>query len=195
MHELERDRESSHLKPGDTLSLAGSVLGAPRPKVFGASVNTSLLAWDDATIHRILDVCPWVIESLRVRADELLTRAAIPLSTVARHMGQTFYRALITSCRVLMLPPGSVLMEAAAEVRSVNIAGVGVLELVKDGRPVESLKPGTVLFAEELRTGAPAPVQARAGVQGATILRTEAREFTRFLPHVPLLARVLGANR
>jgi hypothetical protein len=188
---FQRGLISHRINEGSSFSCSGSV---PEAMAHMAALqpNTWVVAWDRTTLETILDTCPWVLESLRTRADELLTLAAIPLGSVARYLGQGFVQSLVEASRVVVLSPGTLLFEPPTEVHALHIVGVGEIELVDGDGEVERAARGQVLFARELVKGAAAPKTARVGKNGATVLHAEAVALPRFLPHVPLLVRALS---
>lgn len=188
---FQRGLVSHRIDEGSSFSCTGSVPGA-MVQMAALQPNTWVVAWDRSMLESILDTCPWVLESLRDRADELLTLAAIPLGSVARYLGQAFVQSLVEASRVVVLAPGTLLFEPPTEVHALHIVGVGDIELVDGDGEVGRAARGQVLFARELVTGAAAPTTARVGKAGATVLHTEAVALSRFLPHVPLLVRALA---
>lgn len=188
---FQRGLISHRIHEGSSFSCSGSVPGA-LVHMAALQPNTWVVAWDRSTLESVLDTCPWVLESLRNRADELLTLAAIPLGSVARYLGQAFVQSLVEASRVVVLSPGTLLFEPPTEVHALHIVGVGEVELVDGEGEVERAARGQVLFARELVRGAAAPRTARVGKNGATVLHTEAVALPRFLPHVPLLVRALS---
>jgi CRP-like cAMP-binding protein len=184
--------ESHQAGVGDSLCFGGSIADSPRPAVLATTTTSVAVGWDRQTLSDILAVCPWVVPTLRARADQLATLAAIPLRRVARRMGQSFREDFVRASRVVAVPPGTVLFEQGMEVHALLVTGVGTVLRVDETGSIEAIDPGTLLFAGELVDGAVAPCQVRAGKRGATVLHTEAVELARFLPHVPWLDRVLS---
>ena len=187
-----RGGEALRTEVGDAICFEPSVRGLDRPKVLAQTAASVAIAWRGETLDQVLSVCPWIVASLRARADELVTLSAIPLRQVARRMSTTFRKEFLEASRILFMPPGAVLFEESMEVHSLIITGAGEVELVDHDGTVQHVHPGTLLFATELVEGAVTKQRARAGERGATVLHTEAVELARFLPHVPLLSRALS---
>jgi hypothetical protein len=186
--------ESFHAGVGDSLCFDGSVPDSPRPAVLATTAASVAIGWDHQTLSEILAVCPWVVATLRARADQMATLASIPLRRVARRMGRSFREDFVGASRVVVVPPGTVLFEQGMEVHALLVTGVGTVLRVGEAGSVEAVDPGTLLFGSELVDGAVAPCQVRVGKRGATVLHTEAVELARFLPHVPWLDRVLSES-
>ncbi len=184
--------ESLQAGVGDSLCFDGSVPDSPRPAVLATTAASVAVGWDRQTLSRILEVCPWAVATLRARADQMATLAAIPLRRVARRMGSSFREDFVRASRVVVVPPGTVLFEQGMEVHALLVTGIGTVLRVGEAGSIEAVDPGTLLFASELVDGAVAPYQVRVGKRGATVLHTEAVELARFLPHVPWLDRVLS---
>ena len=186
--------ESFQAGVGDSLCFDGSVPDSPRPAVLATTAASVAIGWDHQTLAEILAVCPWVVATLRARADQMATLASIPLRRVARRMGRSFREDFVGASRVVVVPPGTVLFEQGMEVHALLVTGVGTVLRVGEAGSVEAVDPGTLLFGSELVEGAVAPCQVRVGKRGATVLHTEAVELARFLPHVPWLDRVLSES-
>lgn len=188
---LRRGVVSHRIETGASFSCTGTIPGTIA-HIAAMRRETRLIAWERAKLESILEPCPWVLEGLKSRADHLLTLGAIGLGNVARHMGEPFAQSLLEASRVVVLPPGTVLFEGGTEVHALNIVGGGSIELVDSAGKVRHAAGGRMLFPRELVRGSSAPMTARAGRSGATVLHVQAIELPRFLPHVPLLTRALS---
>ena len=184
--------ESLQAGVGDSLCFDGSVPDSPRPAVLATTATSVAIGWDRQTLSKILAVCPWAVATLRARADQMATLAAIPLRRVARRMGRSFRDDFVRASRVVVVPAGTVLFEQGMEVHALLVTGLGTVLRVGETGSIEAVDPGTLLFASELVDGAVAPYQVRVGKRGATVLHTEAVALAQFLPHVMWLDRVLS---
>lgn len=187
---LRQGRVSHRIGAGESFSCTASI-GGVTMHIAATRADTRVVAWDRDTIESVLSTSPWVLESLRLRADYLATLSVIPLENVARQMSQSLVSSLLQASRVVVVPPHAVLVDEGMEVHALNIVGAGQIVLIDEAQQRERAQPGQILFPGELVEGAPAPATARAGALGATLLHVEAVELARFLPHVPLLERAL----
>ena len=188
---LRRGVVSHRIKTGASFSCTGTIPGTIA-HIAALRRETRLIAWERAKLESILVTCPWVLEGLKSRADRVVTLGAIGLGNVSRHMGEPFAQSLLEASRVVVLPPGTVLFEVGTEVHALNIVGVGSIELVDSEGKVRHAAGGRILFPRELVSGSSAPMTARAGRSGASVLHVQAIELPHFLPHVPLLTRALS---
>jgi len=169
-------------QPGDALHA---------PAVARADHRTVVLLWDREEIDRTIRLCPWFADALRDEGDRL--NALLHLAgTLPGPLWREIARLNdLTRLRLRRVAPHELFLARGCPVEAAAIVGKGALELTEDERVVARLRPGDLLCAPQVLSGGAAPLAARGGPDGASLLVANTDVLAASLKRLPVLARRL----
>jgi len=181
------DAPAAHARPGTLITTRGTLADAVALRVVAGAGGARVAVWEAAAIEEALRSCPWVLEGLVARADELQAYAGATMGPLGE-LDDAARAGLLPRLAVRVAPPREVILDAGASVPGLILVCVGAV-VVAWGAVVRA---GEVLFPPAARDGAPAPSVARASASGAVFLvadRALSAELGASTPLAALLGR------
>jgi hypothetical protein len=181
------DAHAAQARPGTLIVTRGTLAESVALRVVAGSGGARVAVWEAAAIEEALRSCPWVLEGLITRADELQAYAGATMGPLGE-LDDAARAVVLERLAVRVAPPREVILDAGAAVPGLILVCVGAIELASGG----VVRAGEVLFPQAALAGAPAPSVARASASGAVFLvadRALSAELAASSPLAALIAR------
>ena len=170
------DEPVSRAALGTLIPARGTLSEAVALRVVAGQGGARVALWDQAPIDEALRACPWVLEELAARADQLQARAAATMGPLGDldeptrdHVLDRFAVRVARAHEAIALGPSP----SAGPSAAVKDAGIGVALVcagsieVSAGGKAAVLRAGDALLPQE-------DAHAKAGAQGAILLVADA---------------------
>ena len=181
--------------PNGLVSAQCSEPGDRAPVVVGADPHSVAIVWQRPVIDRVTRLCPWFGDGLREEAERTQTLLYLARNQEPMAWLETAELARLSPLGFRRLRPGAVLFHQGAPVNCLVLAGKGNIELVEEsGKVAAVLGAGQVVFGAQVVSGTPAPLQARAGSEGATAVFEETEVVLAALARLPMICAQLQSR-
>lgn len=177
------DARASQAARGALVPVRGTLVESVALRVVAGAGGARVAVWEAAALEEALRACPWVLEGLVARADELQAFAGATMGPLGE-LDDVVRGRLLARFAVRVAPPREVILDAGAPVPGLILVCVGSIELA-DGVVVRA---GEVLFPGAALDGAKAPSLACASASGAVFLVADRALTAELVASSPLAA-------
>ena len=183
---------AERIDAGAVLRSRGSLAKGYPLRLVAVSAKVTVATWDDASVESAFKSCPWVEEDLRAAADRVQALVGITKGPLAKRLDADLRQQLMARLAVRALAPGEVLVEQGKPVPGLLLVGVGKIDLTRGADVKGTVEAGDFVFAAEVLGSGPAPMTARAGVEGAVVLHADRNVAQELLVTCPPLLEIFA---
>jgi hypothetical protein len=178
---------------GEVVFTEGTLENGLMLRIVAGQDSVVVATWDADAIREATMECPWVADELKLLADGFQALAGACLGPLGDRLDDSL-RSIVTSrCEIRTLLPFETLCAANKIVPGMHIIGGGEIELVDaNGRVTKTHGSGEFLYAAQVLGGGVAPIQSRAGSNGALVLFAPRMAAHELLVSVPPLLELLA---
>jgi len=184
------DASAAHCEAGCLLYSEGTLAEGVELRLVSEG-SSRIVTWSSGDMDRAIGSCFWVKEELQAIADRYQAFAGACMGALGDRLDEGL-RAMVTErCEVRALIPEEQILFAGKLVPGLIIIGAGRIELFKGEVNVDTLGPGDFVGAEQVLSHGAAPVDARAGSDGALVLVAERMTAHELIVSLPPLLELL----